>query len=242
MYKVFSGRNEQNAAETEGSPFAAATDVAKTINGVNYFRIEEHTHTGGTATCSSPAICEDCGNEYGERNPAKHANLQMADEISATHLQEGNTLHYYCDGCGKYYSDEAGTQEIVFADTIMPKLPEHVSDSTGWHSDTNNHWNVCICGATINETAHSFTWVTDKEATATEAGSRHEECTICRYKKDAVEIPATGMTETSSTTNDAQKNKTVPATGDNSNVMLWISLLLLASGGLTGVITYSRKH
>lgn len=180
MYKVFSGRNEQNAAETEGSPFAAATDVAKTINGVNYFRIEEHTHTGGTATCSSPAICEDCGNEYGERNPAKHANLQMADEISATHLQEGNTLHYYCDGCGKYYCDEAG--------------------------------------------------------------SRHEECTICRYKKDAVEIPATGMTETSSTTNDAQKNKTVPATGDNSNVMLWISLLLLASGGLTGVITYSRKH
>ena len=28
---------------------------------------------------------------------------------------------------------------------------------------------------------HTYKWVTDKEPTATEAGSRHEECTVCGY-------------------------------------------------------------
>lgn len=255
VYKVFSGRSEQSAAETEGSPFAAATDVAETINGVNYFRIEEHTHTGGTATCSSPAICEDCGNEYGETDPANHANLQMAEGMSATHLQEGNVPHYYCDGCAKCYSDEAGTQEISFADTVIPKRPEHISDSTGWHPDADNHWNVCICGKVINEAAHTFAWVTDKEATATEAGSRHEECVICGYAKAAEVIPATGTTGTTETpagmtgtpdtttgTPAATNIRQTIATGDNSSIALWVTLLLLSCGGLTGVIAYSRQR
>ena len=41
---------------------------------------------------------------------------------------------------------------------------------------------------------HTFEWVIDKEATETEAGSKHEECTVCGYAKAAVEIPATGTT------------------------------------------------
>lgn len=46
----------------------------------------------------------------------------------------------------------------------------------------------------MNVAEHTFTWVTDKEATATEKGSKHEECTVCGYEKAAVEIPATGTT------------------------------------------------
>ena len=36
---------------------------------------------------------------------------------------------------------------------------------------------------------HTFKWVVDKEATATEKGSKHEECSVCGYKKASVEIP-----------------------------------------------------
>lgn len=71
---------------------------------------------------------------------------------------------------------------------------EHTPDNTGWHSDDNNHWNTCACGAKLNEAAHTFEWVIDKQPTETEAGSKHEECTVCGYAKAAVDIPATGTT------------------------------------------------
>ena len=38
----------------------------------------------------------------------------------------------------------------------------------------------------LNEAAHTFAWVTDQEATATEAGAKHEECTVCGYAKTAM--------------------------------------------------------
>lgn len=124
-----------------------------------------------------------------------HTDLQKVPETPATHLTEGNIEYWHCDGCGKYFKDQAATEEITdFSEIVIPKLAEHTPDSTGWHSDDNNHWNTCACGAKLNEAAHTFEWVIDKEATETEAGSKHEECTVCGYAKAAVEIPATGTT------------------------------------------------
>ena len=124
-----------------------------------------------------------------------HANLVKTEAKAATHLIEGNIAYWHCDGCGKYFKDQAATEEITdFSEIVIPKLAEHTPDSTGWHSDDNNHWNTCACGAKLNEAAHTFEWVIDKEATETEAGSKHEECTVCGYAKAAVEIPATGTT------------------------------------------------
>ena len=42
----------------------------------------------------------------------------------------------------------------------------------------------------LNEDKHSFEWVIDKEATASEAGLKHEECSVCGYSKEKVQIPA----------------------------------------------------
>ena len=149
-------------------------------------------HSGGKATCSQYAVCELCGSLYGELDPDHHTNLVKTEETPATHMEEGNTAYWYCDGCKKYFSDEAGTEEIASEDTVVPKLPEHAADGTGWHFDANSHWNTCECGEEFNKAAHSFVWVTDQEATDTEPGAKHEECEVCGYAKDPVKIPATG--------------------------------------------------
>lgn len=132
-----------------------------------------------------------------------HTNLQKVPETPATHLTEGNIEYWYCDGCDRYFGDENGTEEIDLADTVVPKIAEHTPESTDWHSDDSNHWNTCACGAKLNEAAHTFEWVIDKEATETEAGSKHEECTVCGYAKAAVEIPATGTTTPAPTVSPA---------------------------------------
>ena len=65
---------------------------------------------------------------------------------------------------------------------------------SGWTSDETGHWKVCAdCkAADIDKSAHTYgDWIIDKEATATEAGSRHKVCTICNYETPTETIPAT---------------------------------------------------
>lgn len=124
--------------------------------------------------------------------------LSKVDRKEATHLTEGNIQYWVCANCGGYFSDASGANMITSLDVVIAKSAEHTADRTGWHSDADNHWNTCECGEKINQSGHSFTWVIDKEATSTEKGSKHEQCTVCNYAKTAVEIPPvkTGTEET----------------------------------------------
>lgn len=162
--------------------------------------------------------------------------LEETAEKEATHLTPGNIRYYSCDYCGRIYEDAAGTKEISLEETIIEKLPDHTPDGSGWYSDENNHWNRCECGEKINIAPHSYVWVTDKEATATEAGSRHEECDVCGFAKAAVEIPATG------TTADTGKNDSpnAPETGDHNSYLLWFVLLAVSGSVLAGTAVYRR--
>ena len=93
-------------------------------------------HTGGKATCKDKAKCEVCGAEYGELDPKNHTNLKHFPETAATKTTEGNIEYWYCEGCGKYYSDKDGTKEIKKADTVTAKLKDDSkSPQTG---DTSN--------------------------------------------------------------------------------------------------------
>ena len=79
--------------------------------------------SGGTATCTQKAVCEVCGKAYGELNPNTHTDLKHIPAKAATEDAEGNIEYWYCEGCGKYYSDKDGTKEIAKADTVTAKLP-----------------------------------------------------------------------------------------------------------------------
>ena len=84
-----------------------------------------HTETkdcsGGTATCTEKAKCSVCGAEYGDLNPAHHANLVNVPAKAATTSAEGNIEYWHCGGCGKYYKDAAAQDEITQEDTVIAK-------------------------------------------------------------------------------------------------------------------------
>ena len=64
---------------------------------------------------------------------------------------------------------------------IVP--PGHVHEfDEEWKSDITGHWYACSECAEQNEfAAHSFRWIIDREATRTETGLKHEECSVCEF-------------------------------------------------------------
>ena len=77
--------------------------------------------SGGKATCRDKAKCAVCGAEYGELDAKNHADLKHIPAKAATWVAEGNIEYWYCEGCGRYFSDRDGTKEIRKADTVTAK-------------------------------------------------------------------------------------------------------------------------
>ena len=131
----------------------------------------------------------------------------------------------HVDTYGSVYGEDPNGGDYAYL--CIEFGPLHDADTEHFESDADNHWNNCSdCDEKQNVAPHDFEWVVDKEATETEKGSKHEECTVCGYKKDAVEIPATGT----------------PKTGDSSNMLLWAALLLAGGLGTFGTVAYSKKR
>ena len=126
--------------------------------------------------------------------------------------------------------------------TITPAADSHTHDyGEDWKYDETNHWHECACGDKADTAVHIFKWVTDKEATATEKGSKHEECTVCGYKKAAVDIPATGSGNGSAVQPQKPGNTSSPQTGDNNSLALWFAVLFISGGALTVLGITSKK-
>ena len=191
----------------------------------------------------SDNICDTCG--YDKTVPHTH-NLTLVPAKAPTCTEKGNTAYYTCDGCDKWFEDATGASEITDKTSVILAATGHsVSD---WKSDNTDHWKECTvvgCGVIIEDSkaAHDFKWVVDKEATATQKGSKHEECKVCGYKKAAVEIPATGSTTKPSDPTQTNPNTGAESskTGDKSNMILWIALLFISGGAVIGSTVYSKK-
>ena len=174
-----------------------------------------------------------CGDK---KDTAAHTAGEWIIDTPATATTSG-TKHKECTVCGYTM-----TTETIPATSGGEHTHNYSSD---WKSDSINHWKECSCGDKADVAAHSFKWVVDKEATATKKGSKHEECKVCGYQRPAVEIPATGSTTKPTDPTESNPNTgaldDVPQTGDNSNMILWIVLLLASGLGVTGTVMYSKR-
>lgn len=195
-----------------------------------------HTHTYGTEWKSDAYKhwheCS-CGAKSEE---AAHTAGEWITDTAATATTDG-TKHKECTVCHRVL--ETGTIPATGSGEHTHRY------SSDWKSDSINHWHECSCGVKDDVAAHSFKWVVDKEATATKKGSKHEECKFCGYQRPAVEIPATGSTTKPTDPTESNPNTgaldDVPQTGDNSNMILWIVLLLASGLGVTGTVVYSKR-
>lgn len=127
---------------------------------------------------------------------------------------------------------------VIVTYKSIPHIHNH---GTAWKSDADNHWHECPCGDRKDVAAHSFKWVIDKEPTATRKGSKHEECTVCGYKKAAVPIHAKGSTVKPSDQPGKPGNTASANTGDSSDPVLWSALLFISGGAVIGTTVVSRK-
>lgn len=147
---------------------------------------------------------------------AAHSSKNKATETTAK----------TCDTCG--YIMEPATGHI-----------SHIADASKYYYDEINHWYQCVgCNLRMEEETHNFKWVIDNEATEEMSGQKHEECTDCGYKKEAVEIPqiiietepdTEAPTETP-TEELTEADTTVPTTeaetDSNDNGFNWIWLVV----------------
>ncbi len=223
-----------------------------------YGELAEHNWT--PATCTAPKTCSAC--QATEGDPLGHTE--------GTEWKSDKDNHWHtCTvaGCGVVIESskaahtpdrEAATETdavkcSVCGYVITPALGHtHDVDTTKFESDETNHWNTCSgCSEKQNVSAHEFEWKIDKDATATEKGSKHEECKVCGYKKAAVEIPATGTPTGPSNPGDSSKPTESnpdtgapdnPQTGDNSMMGLWIALLFVSGFGVVSTAVYGKKR
>ena len=226
--------------ESDTQSFWVETDLTMTP------AADGHTHKYGTEWKYDETNhwheCE-CGNKA---DITAHTFKQIIDK-EATATEKGSK-HEECTVCG--YKKAA---------VDIPKIDSHNHDyGTEWKYDETNHWHECECGNKADITAHTFKQIIDKEATATEKGSKHEECTVCGYKKAAVDIPVTDFgnssddqpnkpinTASSESSSADQTNKPIntasPKTGNTDNMILWIVLLIAGGGAFITATAVDRK-
>ena len=205
-----------------------------------------HTHKYGTEwKYDETNHWHEC--ECGNKADITAHNFKWIVDKEATATEKGSK-HEECAVCG--YKKAA---------VDIPKIDSHNHNyGTEWKYDETNHWHECEDGNKADITAHNFKWIVDKEATATEKGSKHEECTVCGYKKTAVDIPVTDFgnssddqpnkpinTASSESSSADQTNKPIntasPKTGNTDNMILWIVLLVIGGGVFITATAVDRK-
>lgn len=142
----------------------------------------------------SDNVCDTCG--YDKTVPHTH-NLTLVAAKAATCTAAGNSAYYTCDGCDKWFADATGSVEITDKTSVKIPATGHTA-GTEWKSDDTNHWHECTvagCGVIIESTKSARTasdWIIDTPATATTAGTKHKECTVCHRVLETQTIPSMG--------------------------------------------------
>lgn len=117
--------------------------------------------------------------------------MKKTEGVAATCTTDGLKDYYQCSVCKNYYEDADGNTKIVDISVWKSGAGKIIATGhkyTVTKNDAASHWKECLCGDKKDKAAHSFTWVIDQAASTSQKGSKHEECSLCGYKKAAVEI------------------------------------------------------
>ena len=175
------------------------------------------------------------------------------------------------------YDDGSGNSGIKVDQTITVGAYEgphtHTYAGSPWYQDATSHWHQCTDGtcpdpsnSTKDQEPHTFVWKVDTEATKTQTGLKHEECTVCGFKRSENTVipvlsgsgttepgnkPGSGTTEPGGTTTPgttipgttggttgAAKS---PKTGD-AGIALYAGLSLLTLSGGGWVVGKKRRE
>lgn len=153
-------------------------------------------HTGGTATCTAKAVCETCDQPYGELGAHK---LTKTDAKAATCTEAGNEAYWTCSGCGKYFSDENGINEIEKDSWVLKTLGHDMTKTDAKAAtcteDGNNEYYTCSrCGGVFKDEAGTQATTVEAE-TLKKLGhdwsNKDGICAVCHTKCDRVHKPGT---------------------------------------------------
>ena len=102
-------------------------------------------HTGGTATCISPAVCSVCGEEYGKIDPDNHVGeTETRNETEATCTDPGYTGDVYCLDCKQLIS--AGKSIDALGHDYVAEVTEPTCQAGGYTTYT-----CSVCGDTYTD-------------------------------------------------------------------------------------------
>ena len=159
------------------------------------------------------------------------------------------------------YNDGSGNSGIKVDQKITVGRYEgphtHTYDDSQWYADAESHWHWCTADkdcpdqsdSTKGQAPHTFVWKVDTAATTTQTGLKHEECTVCGYKRSENTVipvlsgsgtttPGTTIPGTTGGTTGAAKS---PKTGD-AGIALYAGLSLLTLSGGGWVVGKKRRE
>ena len=127
-----------------------ACDLGTTPGGGGDTTEEECTHGGGWATCTKKAVCNLCGEEYGELNPDNHFPGE-------TWLSSGDKHYRMCsNGCGTMLDEgdhtggvatcQSYAQCTVCGEEYGSYDDDNHKASTEWTSVNGAHYHACEYG------------------------------------------------------------------------------------------------
>ena len=228
-------------------------------------------HTGGTAACTAEAICEYCHQSYGEKDPANHGGGTQEWTIRTAYIHEqkwsccgavivASEDHEWSNGV----CSECG-YACLHDDTDKNHICDICSKVISNHEDVDKNHVCDYCGKTISN--HNGGKKTCKDKAVCEVCGKAYGELDPKNHTDLKHFPAKAATEDAEGnveywycsgcnkyysdkdgTKEIKKADTVtaklpksPQTGDNSNFALWIALLFISGGVLTGVTVFDKR-
>ena len=185
-----------------------------TVDGCDAFETENCS--GGNATCTEKAVCDVCGKAYGEIDGTNHEGgvQEWTTRTAFNHEQKWNC-------CG-----------AVIVSSEAHEWKDGVCRECGYvclHNDADKDHICDYCKKIISE--HE-----DKD--------KNHICDYCKKTISAHEDATPEEIKKPDTVTAKPDDSKSPQTGDNSNLILWIALLIISGGVMTGVTTFgkSKKH